>query len=441
MREPTPRPPLTQRLPHGVRTALSWCAVVACLPLLYVVTLTDGESPLPVGAAHFGFAAATAVPMVWARRRSCAVLAVLLAELVVAVAVAQPAERIWPLLPAADLLVCLITATRTRRSGLVAAAATLTVQQAVWYGTLLAQGLRAAAPGFLALSLLLGLGVVVAWTAGTTLRQRREYGQALRAQAELQAVTADRLRIARELHDMVAHSIGVIAIQAGAGARVIDTRPDQARQALGAIEAAGRQTLQGLRHMLGVLREPPAAGEPETWAGPGSETETGLLAGPGSETWAGSGLPVGLADLDRLAATTTAAGLHVDVRRRGTPRELPPAVDRCAFRIVQESLTNVVRHAGARHCQVVLDYAPGELRVDITDDGRGTASAVAGSTGAGWPGGGYGIAGMRERAALLDGRLSAGPRPQGGFRVTAALPLPQHAPAGESGRSTRVEAR
>lgn len=425
---------MTQRLPHGVRTALSWCAVVACLPLLYVVTLTDGESPLPVGAAHIGFAAVMSVPMVWARRRPWAVLAVLLAELVVAVAVAQPADRIWPLLPAADLLVCLITATRTRRRGLVAAAATLIVQQAVWHGTLLAQGLRAAAPGFLALSLLLGLGVVVAWTAGTTLRQRREYGQALRAQAELQAVTADRLRIARELHDMVAHSIGVIAIQAGAGARVIDSRPDQARQALGAIEAAGRQTLQGLRHMLGVLREPPAAGEPETWTGPGAGPET--VPGPRSVPGSGSGLPAGLADLDRLAATTTAAGLHVDVRRRGTPRELPPAVDRCAFRIVQESLTNVVRHAGARHCQVVLDYAPGELRVDITDDGRGTASTGAGSTGSG-----YGIAGMRERAALLDGRLSAGPRPQGGFRVTAALPLPHLAPVGESGRGTQEEAR
>lgn len=416
---------MTQRLPHGVRTALSWCAVVACLPLLYVVTLADGESPLPVGGAHLGFATAMAVPMVWARRRPCAVLAVLLAELVVAVAWAQPAERIWPLLAAADLLVCLVTATRTRRTGLVAAAATLLVQQAVWHGTLLAQGLRVAAPGFLALALLLVLGVVVAWTAGTTLRQRREYGQALRAQAELQAVTADRLRIARELHDMVAHSIGVIAIQAGAGARVIDSRPEQARQALGAIEAAGRQTLQGLRHMLGVLREPPAAGEPET----------------------GSGSPVGLAglaDLDRLAATTTAAGLHVDVRRRGTPRELPPAVDRCAFRIVQESLTNVVRHAGARHCQVVLDYAPGELRVDITDDGHGTATGPAATgpaTVTGSPGSGYGIAGMRERAALLDGRLSAGPRPQGGFRVTAALPLPPPAPVGESGRGTHGEAR
>ncbi|MFF4193554.1 sensor histidine kinase [Nonomuraea sp. NPDC001831] len=423
MREPTPRPPLTQRLPHGARTALSWCAVVACLPLLYVVTLAEGQSPLPVDATHLGFAAAMAVPAVWARRRPCAVLAVLAAELVAAAAWGQPAERIWPLLPAADLLVCLITATRRRRTGLVAAAATLIVQQAVWHGTLLAHGLRVAAPGFLALSLLLGLGVVVAWTAGTTLRQRREYGQALRAQAELQAVTADRLRIARELHDMVAHSIGVIAIQAGAGARVIDSRPEQARQALGAIEAAGRQTLQGLRHMLGVLREPPADGEPQT------------------SPWAG------LDDLDRLAATTAAAGLEVDVRRRGRPRRLPEAVDRCAFRIVQESLTNVVRHAGARRCQVVLDYAAGELRIDITDDGPGTTAAAtpsgggSGSGSGGGYGGGYGIAGMRERADLLGGRLSAGPGPRGGFRVTAVLPLPHPAPAREGGRSAHVEAR
>ncbi|MGW0194785.1 sensor histidine kinase [Nonomuraea sp. NPDC003201] len=411
MRDEMPRPPLTQRLPHGVRTALTWCAVVASLPLLHAVTLADDESLLPVGAMHAGFAAAMAFPLVWARRRPCAVLAVLLAELLVAVALAQPAERVWPLMPVADLLVCFITATRSRRTGLAAAATTLIVQEAAWHVALLTQGLRVFASGFLALSGLLGLGVVVAWTAGTALRQRREYGRALRAQAELQAVTADRLRIARELHDMVAHSIGVIAIQAGAGARVIDSRPEQARDALAAIEAAGRQTLQGLRHMLGVLREPPTASEPE--------------AAPLS----------GLADLDRLAETTTAAGVRVDVRRQGKPRGLPPAVDRCAFRIVQESVTNVVRHADARHCQVVLDYAPDELRVDITDDGRGTATTAAS------PGSGYGIAGMRERAALLDGCLSAGPRPEGGFRVTATLPLPSPPSARGRAQTAHVEAR
>ncbi|MGR6918829.1 sensor histidine kinase [[Actinomadura] parvosata] len=411
VREQTARPPLTQRLPHGVRTALSWCAVVACLPLLYAVTLADDESLLPVGAMHAGFVAAMAFPLVWARRRPSAVLAVLLAELLVAVVLAQPAERVWPLVPVADVLVCFITATRARRAGLAAAATTLIAQEAAWHGALLIQALRVFAPGFLALSVLLGLGVVVAWTAGTVLRQRREYGRTLRAQAELAAVTADRLRIARELHDMVAHSIGVIAIQAGAGARVIDSRPEQARDALSAIEVTSRQTLRGLRHLLGVLREPPAASEPQP----------ALLAG--------------LADLDRLAETTTAAGVRVDVRRQGDPRELPSAVDRCAFRIVQESLTNVVRHAGARHCQVVLDYTPDELRIDITDDGRGTDAAAAS------PGSGYGIAGMRERVALLDGCLSAGPRPEGGFRVTATLPLPPSAPVRARAQTTQVEAR
>lgn len=405
-----PRPPLTQRLPHGVRTALSWCAVVASLPLLYAVTLADDESLLPAGAMHAGFVAAMAFPLVWARRRPGAVLAVLLAELLVAVALTQPAERVWPLVPVADVLVCSITATRARRAGLVAAATTLIVQEVAWHGALLIQGLRVFASGFLALSVLLGLGVVVAWTAGTALRQRREYGRALRAQAELAAVTADRLRIARELHDMVAHSIGVIAIQAGAGVRVIDSRPEQARDALAAIEATSRQTLRGLRHMLGVLREPPAASDPEP-------------------------VPLaGLADLDRLAETITAAGVRVEVRRQGEPRGLPPVLDRCAFRIVQESLTNVVRHADARHCQVVLGYAPDKLCVDVTDDGRGTATTAAS------PGSGYGIAGMRERVALLDGRLSAGPRPEGGFRVTATLPLPDAASAQGRAQTAHVEA-
>jgi signal transduction histidine kinase len=396
---------LTQRLPHGVRTVLSWCAVVASLPLLYAVTLADDESLLPVGAMHAGFAAALAFPLVWARRRPCAVLAVLLAELLVAVAWAQPAERVWPLVPVADLLVCFITATRSRRTGLAAAATTLITQEAVWHVALLTEGLRVFASGFLALSVLLGLGVVIAWTAGTALRQRREYGQALRAQAELAAVTADRLRIARELHDMVAHSIGVIAIQAGAGARVIDSRPEQARDALAAIEAASRQTLRGLRHMLGVLREPPAASEPLSR----------------------------LADLDRLTETTTAAGVVVDVRHQGRPHELPTAVDRCAFRIIQESVTNVVRHASARHCQVVLDYAPGELRIDVTDDGRGTTPDS--------PGSGYGIAGMRERVALVDGGFSAGPRPEGGFRVSATLPLPDPTSARGRAQPAHVETR
>ncbi|AQZ63935.1 putative two-component system sensor kinase [[Actinomadura] parvosata subsp. kistnae] len=399
VRDERPGPPLTLRLPAAARAALTWAAVIACVPLLYAVTLAEQESLLPVGLPHLAFAAAMALPLVWARRRPGAVLAVLLAETLAAVVLGQPAERAWPLLPASDLLLCFVTATRPHRTGLLAATATLVAQQAAWHASLLAEGLRVLAPGFLALSALLAAGVAVAWTAGTVLRQRREYGAALRAHAEHQALTAERLRIAREVHDTVAHSIGVIAIQAGAGARVIDSRPDQARAALSAIESTGRQTLQGLRHLLGPLRDPAVTG---TGAG---------------------GVEAGLADLDRLAATVTAAGVHVEVHRKGHPQVLPPAVDRCAFRVVQESLTNVVRHAAAGHCSIVLDHAPGELRIDITDDGRAPTAPA--------PSGGYGLVGMRERVALLNGRLAAGPRPEGGWRVTVTLPL----------AATRVEVR
>ncbi|MET9344778.1 sensor histidine kinase [Nonomuraea sp. NPDC003804] len=395
MRDRTPRPPLWARLPRGVRTLVVWCGLAGLVPLLYVMTLTDGEDLLPVAASHAAFAVAMAVPLAWARRSPEAVLAVLLAGAIGAAVLGQPVQRWWPLFPAADVLVCLLTATRSRRAGLVAAAATLIVQETTWQADLLRHGLRAWAPGFLALSFLLGLGVLIAWLAGVVVRQRRAYDLALRAHAGAQAVTEERLRIARELHDLVAHSIGIIAIQAGAGARVIDTRPEQARQALGAIEDTSRQTLKGLRQMVGVLRETDREH-------PGSPEH-----GPGA----------GLADVDRLARTTTAAGVRVDVRRHGRPRLLPAAVDRSAFRIVQESVTNVLRHADAGHCRVLIDYGSEDVRIDIVDDGRGAASPAAGE------GSGHGIAGMRERVALLNGDFSAGPRPEGGFRVTARLPL------------------
>ncbi|MFI9847146.1 sensor histidine kinase [Nonomuraea sp. NPDC051941] len=406
-----------ERLPGGVRTLLTWCGLAGLVPLLYTLTLTDGENLLPVGAEHAAFAAAMAFPLAWARRRPGTVLAVLLAGVVTASAAGLPAERFWPLLLAGDVLVCLVAATRSRRAGLAAAAVTLVVQEAALQADLLRHGLRALAPGFLALSVLLGLGVVVGWMGGMFIRQRREYERALRTHAAAQAVTDERLRIARELHDMVAHSIGIIAIQAGAGARVIDSRPEQAREALGAIEATSRQTLKGLRHLLGALRDSDRDRE---------SSEPAPAAG--------------LADVDRLAEATAAAGVRVDVRRHGRPRPLPAAVDRSAFRIVQESVTNVLRHAGTDHCQVTIDYEDEELRIDISDAGRGAGRGAATPS----AGSGHGIAGMRERVALLNGDFSAGPRPGGGFRVTARLPLttplagPIKDPAGRASAGVEV---
>jgi signal transduction histidine kinase len=207
----------------------------------------------------------------------------------------------------------------------------------------------------------------------------------------------ERLRIARELHDMVAHSIGIIAIQAGVGRRVIETQPAEARNALTAIEATSRETLAGLRQMLGVLRR----AEPGPGRGP-------LESAPG------------LADLGRLAATTRDAGVRVELRWLGPRRPLPADIDLSAFRIIQEAVTNVVRHAGTGHCRVTVDCREEELGIEVTDEGHGGAPPAEG------PGerGGFGIDGMRERARLLGGELTAGPRAEGGFRVAARLPVP-----------------
>jgi len=234
---------------------------------------------------------------------------------------------------------------------------------------------------------------IIAWLIGHSIRQAQAQAELRRAQAAAQAELAQRLGIARELHDIVAHSIGIIAIQAGAGRRVFDTSPAEARDALAAIEATSRETLAGLRRMMTGLRR----------AEPGP--------GPGQ---APLGPAPGLADIERLAAMTLEAGVKVEVHWHGGGEPLPADIDLSAFRIIQEAVTNVVRHAGTSQCRVLIDQQDGQLSIEVTDSGRG--GGVAGT--------GYGITGMRERAALLGGDFSAGPRPGGGFRVAVRLPVP-----------------
>ncbi|MFE6835356.1 sensor histidine kinase [Streptomyces sp. NPDC057705] len=401
-----PPPPLMQRLPRGARTAVTGCAV-ALLGLLLYAAITGGAQPGGgPDSEGAGLAAATVVmaaPLAVARRRPSAALALLLAEAVAAAVLGLRAEQIWPLFPVTGLLVVAVAATRTPRAGLAAASATVGVQETYLQVDLFREGgwARVLAPGFLGVTACLALLVLLAWLTGTYVRQRRAYGEVLRAHAAARAVTAERLRIARELHDMVAHSIGVIAIQAGAGRRVIDSEPEGARGALTVIETTSRETLRGLRTMLDVLRRT----DPQ----PASAAEAGPFSG--------------LGDLDRLVATTASAGVHVEVRHGGERRGLAEAVDRSAFRIIQESVTNVVRHADARHCRVTLDWRPHDLSVEIVDDGPGHPDTGSPRDAAG-PETGYGIRGMRERVALLDGDFTAGPRPEGGYRVAARFPLP-----------------
>ena len=235
--------------------------------------------------------------------------------------------------------------------------------------------------------------MIIAWLIGNSIRQAQARAELVRAQAAAQTVLAERLRIARELHDIVAHSIGIIAIQAGSGRSVFDASPAEARDALAAIEATSRETLSGLRRMMTGLRRA------EPGSGPG---QAPLDPAPG------------LADLERLAAMTLEAGVQVEVEWLGSREPLPADIDLSAFRIIQEAVTNVVRHAGTDRCLVWIDQQDGYLSIEVTDSGRGGGAA----------GTGYGITGMRERAALLGGDFSAGPRPGGGFRVAARLPVP-----------------
>ena len=215
-------------------------------------------------------------------------------------------------------------------------------------------------------------------------------------------VTDERLRIARDIHDSVAHSLASISVQAGVGAHVLDERPEDARAALLAVKRASGDALSELRATLSMLRSGSGA----------SGTGTEPASGAGSE----SRRPApGLDLLPALVESSQAAGLPVDVVVSGDARPLPPAVDAAAFRIVQESLTNVIRHAGATRATVAVRHGEAGVEIEVTDDGRG-------ANGDG-DGGGHGLAGMRERVALLGGDLDAGTRPSGGFRVRATLPL------------------
>ncbi len=246
------------------------------------------------------------------------------------------------------------------------------------------------------------LWFAVAWVFGGVYRKRREYVEALDEQRAARAVVTERLQIARELHDSVAHSIGIITVLSGAAARVVESKPEQARQALTGIETTSRQTLLELQRMLGALRR----AEPDDALPPAAP-----LAPAGS-----------LAEIPQLAERTADAGVRVHVSWRGERRPLPPEIELSAFRIVQESVTNVVRHSGAAACRVAVGYEPEGVTVEVVDDGddglggpgRPKLPAAGGS--------GFGLLGMRERVTLLSGQFSAGRRPEGGFRVTARLP-------------------
>jgi signal transduction histidine kinase len=265
-------------------------------------------------------------------------------------------------------------------------------------------GFRATAGLLLESGLLLG----GAWLAGYLVRLQRAYSAGLREQAAQQvaqrareqlaeaqrAHSAERLRIARDLHDVVAHSMSVIAVQAGVAGYVASARPAEAVRALSSIEETSRAALREMRVLLGVLRDERIS----------VSSGAGLIPAPG------------MADLETLADRTAEAGVQVDLDINGVRPPLPAGLDLAAYRLIQEAITNVIKHAATDRCRVSIGYLDEWMTLEITDSGIGAAPGPG-------PGTGHGITGMRERAGMYGGEFSAAPRPGGGFRVSARFPL------------------
>jgi signal transduction histidine kinase len=247
--------------------------------------------------------------------------------------------------------------------------------------------------GFIATSVIFGILWTIAFALGRKFQEADEAKKrAARAEREREeraraAVTEERARIARELHDVVGHSVSVMTVQASAVRRLLRPEQQREREALLVVEQTGREALAEMRRMVGVLRRP--------------EEAPALAPQPS------------LQHLDRLVEQAREAGLPVEVRIEGDPLPLPAGVDLTAYRLVQEGLTNTLKHARAEQAQVLVRYGGGDVEVTVSDDGRGAGSG---------DGGGHGLVGMRERVAVYGGELEAGPRPEGGYRLRAKLP-------------------
>jgi signal transduction histidine kinase len=254
---------------------------------------------------------------------------------------------------------------------------------------------------------------IVPWLAGRTIRnqtmlarelaEKAESAQHARQADERRAIALERSRIARELHDVLAHNLSVMVVQASAARRVLDKDPVKAVEAAALIERTGREALAEIRHLFGPIRR----GEGEDLSGPQS-----------------------IARVEELARRARAAGLKVELRTNGNPVELPAGIDLAAYRIVQEALTNAIKHAGSARARVTVSYEPNEVVLSIEDDGEGPRDGEE----LGETGGGHGLVGMRERAALYGGIVDAGRRRGGGFAVHARLPTRPLVPGAELSR-------
>jgi signal transduction histidine kinase len=353
---------------------------------VWIWWVADEQGPKPL-AALFGLA--LAVPLIWRRTRPLPSLVAVVAVYVAWIAGAPPRGSLMPYLVVLVAAYSVAAHDSPRRSWIGLA---LTVAAEV---LLVVRTTNDLADYAFILSFLLG-----AWLAGRGMRVRQQradelFARAVRAEVEREkraraAVAEERGRIARELHDIISHSVSVMVVQAGAAEQVLDSDRDQVRRSLLAIQQTGRDARLELRRLLGVLRT-------------GTDERPDHAPQPG------------LAELPALADQLRGSGLELTVTVEGTPHPVPAGLDLAAYRIAQEAVTNAVKHSGARRADVVVRWSRDAVRIEVDDDGAGPDGG----------GDGFGLTGMRERAALYGGQLEHGRRPGGGFRVVARLPLGQ----------------
>jgi signal transduction histidine kinase len=407
-----PRPPLLQRV-----TLRQWFSIDIGLSLLFFLAglvtilgqgrhgglLRDTALHQPHGVALFVALCLATFPLPARRYYPIPVLVVVTCALAAVVVIGQNIADT----PIVALPVYIVAAQYERRVSVVALCAVgLAFLVALGIGEALRYAPSAVMTDQVSSNVIVG---VAAWFVGDSVRARRAYVLGLSLQAderqrrELELaqslVAEERLQIARELHDIVAHSLSVIAIQSGVGGHVLDMQPEEARKALAAVESTSRSALEELRRVLEVLRRDDP-GEPS------------LLPAPG------------LADIDRLLAQCKAAGLTVTYRLRGHLTPVSPSLDLSVYRIVQEALTNVTKHAGTAQATVDITFDDEAVIINVADKGALHRNGVVlGPDQGGGAKAHHGIIGMRERAAMFGGSLTAGPRPEGGFEVLARLPF------------------
>jgi signal transduction histidine kinase len=365
-------------------------AVVGLMGLVVLVFLAEeGRLVLPAAV----LALAQAVPLWWRRQQPLVVLAVTLTALVTAQALGDVNAASF-LGPYAAAYAVAAYSDRTRALvglALLVAAAALDVAAVRWVADDLDVGAVLLSPS--------GIAALAAWGIGRYVQVRRAYVDAMiaythqleheRDERTQEAVREERRRIARDLHDQVAHHLGVVSLQTGAARRWLDRDPSRTEAALAAAEQASRSALETMPVILQALRV----------------EEDGSSRSPQST----------LSELDALVQQVRDVGITVERRSEGEPRPLPPAVELTAYRLVQEALTNAMKHAHASCVTITLAYTPEALEVAVDDDGDGLAATGPASQG-------FGLTGMRERVELLEGDLEVGPAEGGGFRVRATLP-------------------